>query len=82
MQESPEIDKIFVANLNNMHWILLININPLDAEYKQRLEQEWFVYDNYSHISLSFMSLNITIKCDILMSSSDCTKINAGSFTN
>ncbi|RNA29472.1 Ragulator complex LAMTOR3 [Brachionus plicatilis] len=44
MQESPEIDKIFVVNVNNMHWILLTNINPLDAEYKQRLEQEWFVF--------------------------------------
>ncbi|RNA06198.1 hypothetical protein BpHYR1_029090 [Brachionus plicatilis] len=45
MQESPEFGKIFVVNFNNMHWILLTYINPLDAEYKQRLEQEWFVND-------------------------------------
>ncbi|RNA38464.1 hypothetical protein BpHYR1_047572 [Brachionus plicatilis] len=51
MQESQEIDKIFVANVNNMHWILITNINPLDAEYKQRLEQEWFVYDSLNNIN-------------------------------
>ncbi|RNA38240.1 hypothetical protein BpHYR1_049363 [Brachionus plicatilis] len=51
MQESPEIDKIFVANVTNMHWILLTNINPLDAEYKQRLEQEWFMYDSLNNIN-------------------------------
>ncbi|RNA30040.1 hypothetical protein BpHYR1_011591 [Brachionus plicatilis] len=52
MQESPEIDKIFVDNVNNMHWILLTNINPLDAEYKQRLE--WFVYDSLNRLSWEF----------------------------
>ena len=51
LQKSPEIDKIFVVNVKNMHWILLTNINPLDAGFKQILEQEWFVYDSLNNIN-------------------------------
>ncbi|CAF1020303.1 unnamed protein product, partial [Brachionus calyciflorus] len=28
LQESPEINKIFILNVNSVHWIVLTNINP------------------------------------------------------
>ncbi|RNA32963.1 hypothetical protein BpHYR1_002464 [Brachionus plicatilis] len=54
LHESPEVDKKFILNVKNSHWILLTNINPtkssannqwFDLEWGYTNDQEWFVYD-------------------------------------
>ncbi|CAF1083075.1 unnamed protein product [Brachionus calyciflorus] len=55
LHESPEIDKIFILNVKNIHWIVLTNINPQISSYPNYFNewndtshQEWYVYDSMS----------------------------------
>ncbi|RNA05629.1 hypothetical protein BpHYR1_005441 [Brachionus plicatilis] len=50
IRESPEMDKIFIVNVNNLHWINLTNIIHSESENNQSLEQNWFVYDSMNNI--------------------------------
>ncbi|RMZ97775.1 hypothetical protein BpHYR1_018010 [Brachionus plicatilis] len=51
IHESPEMDKIFVVSVNNLHWIILTNINPSESENNQSLDQNWFVYYSMNNIN-------------------------------
>ncbi|CAF0810140.1 unnamed protein product [Brachionus calyciflorus] len=51
----PKNDKIFVVNVNNNHWILLTNIDPIEQEVQTSMEsnehletsrKNWFIYDS------------------------------------
>ena len=53
LHESPEIDKIFVVNVDNLHWIILTNIDPTNKQsfdnyydWGNSYQQNWYVYDS------------------------------------
>ncbi|CAF1064293.1 unnamed protein product [Brachionus calyciflorus] len=58
LHELPELDKIYVVNVNNVHWIVLTNIDPQNREpndcfynfdNNQWCQQNWYVYDSLNN---------------------------------
>ncbi|RNA35029.1 Ragulator complex LAMTOR3 [Brachionus plicatilis] len=84
LHESPEVDKIFILNVKNSHWILLTNINPtkssannqwFDQEWGYTNDQEWFVYDCMNDLSNCQVASETTlrIKEKLLQRNNDST---------
>ncbi|CAF1079657.1 unnamed protein product [Brachionus calyciflorus] len=52
IHENSENDQIFILNVNNVHWILVTNIDPVNQpkdmveQYGNSMQRFWYVYDS------------------------------------